>query len=180
MNLSWNIEGLFPKPTISIDIGSLSEDDLKTLNKLGQGACRTVFAYDEDAVLKVDRNRMKRHKDTAQEYWYNQNEWNFWESIKHSPVSRFFFPVLAFDPTTHFLLMEKAVRIPQTYPELEQAAQYPQFKKIMQALSISDMGPRNAGYKSDGTLAALDYGFQTPAKDEQIRYAELLMEKWNV
>ncbi len=171
---------MFPKPTFSLDIGSLSEEDLKKFKQLGQGACRTVFAYDDEFVLKVDRNRNRRTAADGDEYFYNQNEWRFWESIKHSPVSRFFFPVIEFDPKSHFLLMERAKTVVGDYGNYEQHPQYLVFRDVISALRVSDMGPRNAGVKRDGTLAALDYGFQNPASPQQIERAEKFLEAFNV
>lgn len=127
----------------------------------------------------MDRNRHRRTKYDREDSFYNKNEWQFWESIKHSPVNRYFFPVIDFNPDTHFLLMERAKKIPGAWGEFERHPSYTVFNEIMKALQVSDMGPRNAGVKSDGTLAALDYGFQRPAQPEHIEKAEKILEKLN-
>lgn len=142
-------------------LGNLSDNDLRNLKELGRGACRKVWAFSDDLVVKKDHAKYKN------KYYYNENEYVFWNCVKGTPLERFFFEVVEFCPERGFLLMRRAHKFYDDYDKLREAPGYDKLIEVVRKIGLHDYGTTNCAIK-DGQIAMIDYGFQHKIPAEKI------------
>lgn len=110
-------------------------------------------------------------------YRYNRQEAEFWQSIKETPIAFFFFEVFDYAPSNGLLLMERALKTPSDYRDMERAKGYDVMMELCNIVNLYDNGVGNCGFKPDGKIALLDYGFQgIPTRDQLGRMVKVVQD----
>lgn len=148
---------------------------------LGRGSIRTVYAYDENKVLKVQKFCNKS----------NEVEYSLWQEVKDTDDAKYFYAVYDTAPSacssdsyycssnpciiSHgWLIMERAHLLvddylKREYPDVDDwwdrdqlMRNHPKYKEMRDVVCTYDVGDlhtQNIGIREDGTWAVLDYGY---------------------
>ncbi len=106
--------------------------------EIGHGMSRMVYQHfqDRNLIIKVE---------TGNENFQNVIEWTIWQSVKDTPMAKWFAPCVDISPNGHFLIQKKAEKIPKS--------QYP---KTLPAF-FTDLKYDNFGMIED-KFVCIDYG----------------------
>lgn len=121
------------------DFKTTSGKDLFSLiigDKIGSGIGRTVYEnrINSDTVIKIE-----------EESYQNIKEWEFWQDVQYSDISKWFAPCLSISPCGIFLVQTKCEPLPKKmYPR-----KLPKF--------MADIKYENFGYLN-GKIVCFDYG----------------------
>ena len=129
---------------------------------LGAGCRRTVYAYDDATVLKID-------SEDDNNYISTRAEVAVWERVKGTPDERYFARIVEYT-LDGWLRMERVTvwnEYSEYHPEysadydydtFENHPDWPDVEEAAVRVGVTDFHGGNLGVRADGSLCMLDYG----------------------